>query len=542
MNYIFTIVFGVVISLCFFYLQRKYYLDTRKHRNIFSSFFNKTGEYSYVLVGDGTDTFPQIQYINGSDSNSDLNKLIAEINSYLEKTKGTSDYEFVRNKVERKLNMRYDQSTVYLAFPTYLGLMGTFAGVFFGILMFLFGFDGVNGITDESIKNLLVGVLISMSTSLIGLIMTTRNNALAGIARKKIEDDKNEFYDFIQVYITKTASASLVSAISKLHDTVDRFEPSFRSVIEGFKEAFESCTKAFGKDFTDNVDTVNRAVIVMGNNMDKINKNIVLQEQLIHTLKTKELVNGLEKYVEASNHFVSITQSLNKFEEARRMMLAAAQEAIAIQNQYNESLKVPREVAIRINQILDRIKDFETAVNDTSKLLTRRDILGNDVIDAIGNQVKGIAKKGKIADRYLEIADGKLEDLFVNQTKAIETMNKRYKEAIEGHIEGFEDMLKKQTSELEARHQKFVEAIEEKLNIENIRQEFTNLRRLDSIEKKLIQLASSSVTSDNVHKEISSIQKDLNELKSELEDINKNTKVHTKSSGGFSFFGSRNND
>lgn len=103
-------------------------------------------------------------------------------------------------------------------------------------------------------------------------------------------------------------------------------------------------------------------------------------------------------------------------------------------------------------------------------------------------------------------------------------------------------MLKKQTSELEARHQKFVEAIEEKLNIENIRQEFTNLRRLDSIEKKLTQLASSSVTSDNVHKEISSIQKDLNELKSELEDINKNTKVHTKSSGGFSFFGSRNND
>lgn len=494
------------------------------------------------MVGDGTDTFPQIQYINGSDSNSDLNKLIAEINSYIEKTKGTSDYEFVRNKVERKLNMRYDQSTVYLAFPTYLGLMGTFAGVFFGILMFLFGFDGVNGITDESIKNLLVGVLISMSTSLIGLIMTTRNNALAGIARKKIEDDKNEFYDFIQVYITKTASASLVSAISKLHDTVDRFEPSFRSVIEGFKEAFESCTKAFGKDFTDNVDTVNRAVIVMGNNMDKINKNIVLQEQLIHTLKTKELVNGLEKYVEASNHFVSITQSLNKFEEARRMMLAAAQEAIAIQNQYNESLKIPREVAIRINQILDRIKDFETAVNETSKLLTRRDILGNDVIDAIGNQVKGIAKKGKIADRYLEIADGKLEDLFVNQTKAIETMNKRYKEAIEGHIEGFEDMLKKQTSELEARHQKFVEAIEEKLNIENIRQEFTNLRRLDSIEKKLTQLASSSVTSDNVHKEISSIQKELNELKSELEDINKNTKVHTKSSGGFSFFGSRNND
>ena len=138
--------------------------------------------------------------------------------------------------------MRYDQSTVHLAFPTYLGLMGTFSGVFLGILMFLAGFDDVDGITDESIKNLLIGVLVSMSTSLVGLFLTTINNGLAGEARKKIEDDKNEFYDFIQVYITKTASASLVSAISKLHDTVDKFEPAFSSVIEGFKEAFNECT------------------------------------------------------------------------------------------------------------------------------------------------------------------------------------------------------------------------------------------------------------------------------------------------------------
>ena len=57
--------------------------------------------------------------------------------------------------------------------------------------------------------------------------------------------------------------------------------------------------------------------------------------------------------------FASITKSLNKFEEARRMMLAATQEAINYQEQYNEMLTVPREVAVRINQILDRIKTFE---------------------------------------------------------------------------------------------------------------------------------------------------------------------------------------
>lgn len=539
-SFIITIIISGVTFILFFSFQLRYFTDTKKNRKLFKSFFDKSGEYASHLCGDERDPYPEIDLVG--KPNSDLNNLIKEINIYLEKTKGTSDYEFVRNKVERKLNMRYDQSTVHLAFPTYLGLMGTFLGVFLGISMFLYGFDGVDGITDDSIKNLLVGVLVSMSTSLVGLLLTTINNGLAGEARKKIEDDKNEFYDFIQTDVTKTASASLVSAISKLHDTVDKFEPAFSTVINGFKEAFNECTKAFGKDFKENVDAVTNAVDVMGKNMDKINENISLQEKLLNTLKSGELIRGMEKYIEASNHFVSITQSLNKFEEARRMMLAAAQEAISLQNQYNESLKIPREVAVRINQILDRIKDFEKNVNETSRSLNKRDILGNDVIEAIGDQIKGISKKGKIADKYLEMADGKLEALFKTQTKVIDEMNSRYKTAIEGHIDGFEVMLKSQTAELEKRHQEFVKTLEERFNVEDVRQEFTNLRRLEAIERKLENLTNKAcVSPDDVHKEVASLQRELQGLKDELSAIKKNTKDGIKS-GGFSLFGGRGND
>lgn len=535
-----TLIVSGAAFVIFFCFQMKYFFDTKKYRELFKSFFDKSGVYTSQLRGDERDPYPQIDLVG--KPNSDLNNLITEINVYLEKTKGTSDYEFVRNKVERKLNMRYDQSTVHLAFPTYLGLMGTFLGVFLGILMFLAGFDSVDGITDDSIKNLLVGVLVSMSTSLVGLLLTTINNGLAGEARKKIEDDKNEFYDFIQTDVTKTASASLVSAISKLHDTVDKFEPAFSTVIDGFKLAFEECTKAFGEDFKKNVDAVTTAVDVMGKNMDKINENISLQEKLLNTLKSGELIRGMEKYVEASNHFVSITQSLNKFEEARRMMLAAAQEAISLQNQYNESLKVPREVAVRVNQILDRIKDFEKNVNEAGQALTRRDILGNDVIEAIREQIKGISKKGKVADKYLEMADGKLEDLFAAQTKVIGEMNTRYKAAIEGHIDGFEEMLKIQTAELEKRHQEFMQAIEERFNVEDVRQEFTNLRKLETIERKLADLVSkASVSPDDVHKEVAALQHELQGLQGELSAINRNTKDGIKA-GGFSLFGSRGND
>lgn len=521
-----------VIFLCF---QLKYYNDTQKYRRIFETFFEKKDSYSCRNEIENGSEYPQINLVG--EQESDLNSLIKEINIYLYKTKGTSDYEFVRNKVERKLNLRYDQSTVHIAFPTYLGLMGTFTGVFLGILMFVIGFDGAGNVSDESIRNLLIGVLVSMSTSLVGLYLTTKNNHYAGEARKRIEDDKNEFYDFIQTEVTKTASASLVTAISKLHDTVDKFEPAFSTIIWQFQEVFKDSTKAFGENFKENVDAVTDAVGIMGKNIDKINNNIELQEKLLATFKSGELVRGMEKYVEASNHFVGITQSLNKFEEARRMMLAAAQEAIAIQNQYNESLKIPREVAVRIAQILDRVKNFEENVNSLGDKLISREILGNNVVESIQEQIKGISKKGKIADRFLEMADGKLEDLYTKQTAVIATMNERYRQALAGHIEGFETMLAAQTEELEKRHDAFLRAVEDRFNVEDVRQEFTNLRKLEQIERKVGEIASSTLSSEDIHKEMTYIQKELQGLKSEITAMKQSTKENAKSK--FAIFGGR---
>jgi hypothetical protein len=231
-------------------------------------------------------------------------------------------------------------------------------------------------------------------------------------------------------------------------------------------------------------------------------------------------VQGLDRYIEASNNFVSITQSLNKFEEARRMMLAATQEAINIQNAYSDSLQIPREVAVRINQILDRIKEFEENVNRVGGIMNRREILGNDVVNAIEDQLKGISKKGKIADKYLEMADGRLEDLFTQQTRVISEMNSRYKKALEGHIEGFEKMIERQTEELENRHKEFMKAIEERLAIEDVRQEFVNLGKLKDIDGKMAEVSRRVPTTDEIQKAmqdaVQPVQKELDEIKKDF--------------------------
>lgn len=292
------------------------------------------------------------------------------------------------------------------------------------------------------------------------------------------------------------------------------------------------------------------AVSAMGENMDKINTNIQYQKELIQTMKSEEVAKGMERYITASNGFVSITQSLNKFEEARRMMLAATQESINLQNAYADSLKIPREVAVRINQILDRIKDFEDSINHLGDQISRREILGNDVVNKIQEQISAIGKKQNIADSYIETADGNLKDLFNEQAGAIKDLNNRYKLAIENHILGFEQMIQAQTKELGKRHSAFTDAIEKRLSIEDIRTEFVNLEKLKDIneqlddlkkiKQKLENISESMLDSqeieDSVKHILTPIIKDLLEIKNEL---NKKNEVDKSTSVFGTFFGNR---
>ena len=510
-----TILVAALTAVVFFSAQLWYFAETWRYRNLFHDFFKKSSPYSTSIVEADGELFSQI----GQDGvhGTDLRNLITEINHYVVKTKGTTDFSVIQNKVERKLNMRYDQSTAKLSFPTYIGLMGTFVGVFMGIFMFVNGFNGTEGVTDDSIRNLLIGVLVSMSTSFIGLLLTTINNARAAEARKKIEEDKNEFYDFVQTELMPTLDVSMVTAISKLHDTISQFEPTFTRVLNKFQTTFDNCTTAFGKDFAQSVSAVSSAVDVMGRNMDKINENIRYQDELLTIFRSRNLIEGMEKYIEAANHFVGITQSLNKFEEARRMMLAATQESINIQNMYSESLKIPREVAVRVNSILDRIKNFENSINELGPALAQRQIMGNDVLEHIQEQVNALRKKNKIANKYIESADEKLEEVFKGQLKALENMNRRYQEALTKHIEGFEQMLEEQTAEVRNRHAEFSKSIEESISVEAYKSALSPLKQLGEISEQVSTLSKRQVRSDKLDDALGNIQSEIKKLDKKTE-------------------------
>lgn len=481
-QFIISLIVSFVMAVGFILWQKRVYNENKRAIARLKRFFSKKEAFStcesYEYDEDGNPISEYIKIKEVADKEAELMNLIDDINAYIKKSKGTVAFSIIQNKTERRISMLYEIATSKLSFPTHIGLMGTFAGVFIGLIMFLIGTMAVGGITDSSIQSLITGVLVSMATSCCGIWLLILSHRLASEATNQIDHDKNDFYEWVQNELMPTVDVSMVEAIGKLHETIDKFEPTFSGVISQFKGAFKDVTNAFGTEFRKSVQVVASAVDTMGKNMDKVNKNIDLQSNLLDTLKSNQLVRGMDSFVEASKRFTDITGSLDQFERARRIMLVAAQETINIQKDFNESLQIPKQVAAEINIILNRITKFEESINGLGVNVAQTQMVGNQLVEQIKENINAIKAKQTVAEKYADTANKRLEVYFDEQKKEVSRIMQKYNEALESYLDDYETMLKERKTELESRNREFVEAIDSKLSIEDIRSDFKALREI----------------------------------------------------------------
>ena len=456
-----------------------------------------------------------------SEPDAELHNLIRDINEYIEKSKGTVAFSIIQNKTERRISMLYENATSKLSFPTQIGLMGTFAGVFLGLLTFLIGTKISGQITDDAINSLISGVIVSMLTSCVGIWLLISGHSKASEVTNKIDRDKNEFYEWVQNELMPSVDVSMVEAIGKLHETIGQFEPTFSGVINRFKDAFKDVTDAFGDDFRLSVKIVKESVDKMGDNIDKINHNIDLQTELLGTIRSKELITGMDAFVEASKKFGEITGSLDQFERARRLMLIAAQEAINIQKDYNESLQIPKQVAADINSILDRITNFEKNIEGLGANIAQTQLVGSKLVEQIKENIIAIRDKQKVAEYMVSLTNEQLGDFFNEQKGVLSSISEKYNNALNNYLEDYVQMLDKLKKEYEDRKQEFVVAIDKKLSIDDIKNEFTNLRKLGVIVDKLDNLCNAGVKPQQLSHELNSIKDELIALNEKQSNVSK---------------------
>lgn len=444
-----------IISILFFsILQILVFGYTVLKLGKYKSFFPKDGSWESFHNGVAF----QIQTPNAS---SEAKQLVEEVNEYLRRNEGTTDFNIIKDKTERSLDTLYEDAMSKVSYPTYLGLMGTFFGVFIGLKSFNIGV-ATSGVSDEIVSELIGGVIVSMVTSLIGLALMMIGNWIASDYQKKVEADKNKFYDFLQVQLMPVMGTSMVAALHKLHGTINTFEPAFRSIIDEFKSAFGECTETLKGTFGENVKQLTDAVEVMGRNMTTINENVKKQDELLKTMKQRQTLETLEKFNEAADKFDSVSTSIAKLTDIKDEIAKSSQDLVKAQNDFVGQMTIPERVFEKVNTILNRVTTFEESINALGTNIAQTQMLGNTQMNLIQEQITAIQKKTNLAVAYQELADEDLKNLFETQKAAINALNAKYKAAIEQHGEDFADAMETFKKDFERIVNECKQAVEDK--------------------------------------------------------------------------------
>ena len=363
-------------------------------------------------------------------------------------------------------------------------------------------------------------------------------NATAANVLKKVEEDKNNFFDFIQVKLMPVLGTSMVSALNKLHRTINTFEPAFKGVIGDFKDAFNECTETLRDSFGDKVRLLTDAVETMGDNMSLINENVRMQDQLLKTMKQRETLKTLDSFITASEKFDSVSTSIAKLSDIKEQIADSSIKLIDAQSKFIEQMSVPERVFEKINTILNRIVTFEESLNALGISIAQTQLLGNSQMNLIQEQITAIQKKTDLAVSYQELADDELKVIYEAQTKAIKQLNEKYCTAIDNHGDDFasamndfksayEVIVKECMSAVEAKRDEYIAEIRKSIDLEAQNKYLSNLGKIPELIELLSSIQADVKTQPEVSEKVSKVLGQLEGVKQALDSMNK--KIATSS-------------
>ena len=471
---------SICVAVYFYKKQRKYYDENMTRLERARDFFLATPSYS--VVTDGEDKIIDVSNLDG-----ELLGLVRELNKYISRNKGTTDFSIIQNKTERFANTMFENASSNLAFPTYMGLMGTFIGVLMGLVGFVlpdfireFGLD-IGSDEEANITRLVYGVIVSMITSAVGLYFTTKSNKAATEYKRMMDERKNMFYDFIQNELMPVLGMSVVAALSQLKETLLHFHESFDVITRNFERTFNGCTDKFGKEFEKNIVAVGHAASQLGSSIEVVNKNVENQQALLRELRSDGMIAALDRFVGAGRQFEQSANSVKEMDNMCENISAAVKSLLTVQKEYNSSLVVPKLIAERLNVILERVTTFENSVNTLGASIAQTQMLGNSELTLIQEHLDNIKRKDAIAVEYQETANEELKALFDTETTIIQNLQRQYTSAIESHSDEFGKLMEQVAEAIKQKKEVFMQTLQDAFDMAELNTEFAHLKQLPEI-------------------------------------------------------------
>jgi hypothetical protein len=329
--------------------------------------------------GKGTGTTDLIEVQHPSET---FQKIIKSTNQYLRRNKGAAaDFNILKDVAERYSEALDNEVQSSIATPLYIGLLGTFSGVIIGLSSLVFTgllttataeevvAVGSSFITDQNIPSFLFGVLIAMTGSFFGLLLTLLGNQQLKNARSIRDRFQNDYYTFLQTHLLPKLNSDMAASLGNLKSVLDSFNKDFLDKVLGFRPI-----------------------------VDSLSENIRTQKDFIH--KLDEI--GFTQMANAN------LQVFDKLKESEQLFQNFIQYQVAL----NESVQKGGELTHTIEQVLSRLTGLQQGFDQVPGYLQKHDESIQRQVDFFGRHEQDLQNIASRVEQYFDKATFKLTELM----------------------------------------------------------------------------------------------------------------------------------
>ena len=297
-------------------------------------------------------------------------KVVETINSYLLRNKGAvSDFNLIKDIVERNCDAVDEEINQQLPVPIYLGLMGTILGIVLGL--WSINFDTQHFMT--SVTDLIESVKLAMGCSFMGILLTTILSAwLYRGAKAKLEEQKNELYTFVQIELLPQLSQDANSTILTMQAHLDKFNTGFSENVAGFDGIMNRILQAFDSQvrLTEQLQ-----------HMD-ISRVAHLNAHVLSELRTS--MTEFEKFNQYLNLMNSFVQKTAQVTDSVNDQLRRTDDIKGIVSSMEENIENNRLVMEKLQNFLQKVEAHNAIITATTSL----DDALTDAIDQLKRHVQ----------------------------------------------------------------------------------------------------------------------------------------------------------
>ena len=316
----------------------------------------------------------EIDIIAAENPSPQFAEIIDDTNEYLRNNKGAAaDFNILKDISERQSEVLENEIESTVSTPLYIGLLGTFLGVIFGLSGIIFG----GGVNNDAIQIFIVGVVIAMAGSFVGLLLTLWGNHLFKDARFERDRQKNNYYTFLQARLLPKLHSDMATSLSNLKSVLDAFNKDFFDKVADFKP------------------------IIAG-----ITENIQVQRDFL--VKMEQV-----GYTEIANASVQVFDKVSRSTEE-------FQKFLGYQQTLNRSLEMSDQTVQHIKGLLDRMLGFERGINNLGQYMGQHDNLIQKQLDFFGKHEQEMEDISARIEQYFDQAAGRLAELMDARMRFLE--------------------------------------------------------------------------------------------------------------------------